>query len=671
MSSREPGDIRFSPKVLRDILQNVEEHTGVFTLQVSDGPEEKVIYFSGGGVRLLSVGDRSGIGIESALLSEGIVDVETLHDALEEVRTRSRDLSDVLADRKVLTREEYVARIQKLVRDELLDLVFWSDAYFLCYGGAPPQEFFRSGGKALACSFDLKAVSDDLVEWTRQWEVFRQELHSDRAIIRLTSLGFRKLDRRGEDEKKILKQCMDPASLRTVWLASGVDLPPLCKALKGFLEKGWISVSPPPRDAPSSISQQIAQLEDNLPHMIGKDLAREKLAALYEKAGMRDKALSELRRLADSALAQDGQWPLAVARLMKILSLRPESVDVLESVVKLQLQHDRKQEAVGLVNAHVLRLIDEGRLKEARGAAKILRSLLGVKGWQHEHLACMLEKTPEAQNAVEQYLALAFEYEQQGDRKLAAEMICHALKLAPRDERLLIRLRDLDPVLAASHSDPPPQDAKDAAPRASGQRRAGPQRRVFLLAVLLLLVAAVAALHFSSTWPVDRYLELLPSFRPRGAEAGPGGGDDRAEPRADGGLPGLFGGDAGSGEHDGAATPARAIDSWPRALESAGGAGPITGGEERAAARSLVEHLGRSLLALSEGGTVPAAGSGRSPGGHDSRASPAARPETRPPEPSAGTGDRAPRPGMSSGRAAGSAEARRAEPPPAGWLVDG
>ena len=122
-NDNDAGSLRFGPRVLRQIMQSLEEEPGsVITLQVSDGPDEKVVYFSGGGIRLLSVGERSGVGIESCLLGEGLVDIEALHEVLEKVRIQNKQISEVLVENQIVSREEYQQIVRKLIRDEILDL---------------------------------------------------------------------------------------------------------------------------------------------------------------------------------------------------------------------------------------------------------------------------------------------------------------------------------------------------------------------------------------------------------------------------------------------------------------------------------------------------------------------------------------------------------------------
>ena len=80
------GNLSFSAKVLRQVMEQVANPTAVCTLHVSDAPNEKVIYFVNGGVRLLSVGERKGEEIESYLLRTGVLGFNTLHEVLEHCR---------------------------------------------------------------------------------------------------------------------------------------------------------------------------------------------------------------------------------------------------------------------------------------------------------------------------------------------------------------------------------------------------------------------------------------------------------------------------------------------------------------------------------------------------------------------------------------------------------
>ena len=74
MQETDHGARRFTPAVLRGFMTRLTEPSVTCTLQVSDGFNERVALFSGGGVRLLSVGERRGPDVASYLLESGKID---------------------------------------------------------------------------------------------------------------------------------------------------------------------------------------------------------------------------------------------------------------------------------------------------------------------------------------------------------------------------------------------------------------------------------------------------------------------------------------------------------------------------------------------------------------------------------------------------------------------
>ncbi|MEM7235188.1 MAG: DUF4388 domain-containing protein, partial [Planctomycetota bacterium] len=321
MIDNQHGKARFNGKILRQAMEQMTNPSSIFTLHVSDAPNEKVIYFVSGGIRLLSVGERRTEDIESHLLSSGAVGIEDLHAALESSRKNRKTLKEALVAAKVLTAKEYSEVVNRLIRNELLDLVFWEDAFFTCYTGSPPQELYRQDGKALVGSPNGTRLEEDVCEWSKQWDRLRGILKSDRAVLSATRSGLYGVEKLEGEKKRVLELCLDPVDLRQLWSASKVNIPELCTILEELIENRWVEVSPPDTDnSPEAKALQIEMLEDCLEKVIGKDMVREKLILLYRKTERFADASRELLSLAESAL-REAQWPLAVERFKQVLSM--------------------------------------------------------------------------------------------------------------------------------------------------------------------------------------------------------------------------------------------------------------------------------------------------------------------------------------------------------------
>jgi tetratricopeptide (TPR) repeat protein len=442
--------VRFSPKVLQQVAEHIAGQRSVFTLLVSDAPNEKVLYFANGGIRLLCSGDRRVEDIESRLLKTQKLSIDELHGALELSRKKSKSLKECLIEKKLISNDEYRKIVEDLIRDELLDLVFWEHAFFQCYTGAPPQEIYDRETKALVGSPSGPALASDLSDWIKRWERLRPSLHSDRALVRTTNKARFGLERMSVDDasqsRDLLEACLQAGEidLRSLWLKRSIALPVLCDAIDDFARKGWVEIERPVRPEPGAeqLEAEARQLEDNVERVIAKELIREKLIQIYGKLGRKEKAAAELRSLAEAAL-QRSQWPIAVERFKQILDLDPEKLEVLEEILGIQLKQRLDREAFRVVDEHARKLSDAGKFDAARAAVTILRRMAGPSVESDALLAAASARSGDVETAVKQYLDVAAEYDRQGKRRDAVRLLEQALSTCHDAEPVRRKLREL------------------------------------------------------------------------------------------------------------------------------------------------------------------------------------------------------------------------------------
>lgn len=496
---------RFTLKVLQQVMSRLLEPNAVLTLHVTDGFSERIVYFSGGGIRLLSVGERRGSDLQSYLLERGVLDVESLHEVLEKVRDKQESLREVLLTRGILGRDEYDQIVDRLLRDEILDLVFWENAYFGCQLQAPPQEIYDRQFPALVAAVDYTPLARDVLRWIEQWSEQRQLLHGDNAVLSLTRAGHETVLDADDEEREVLLPAAESPTLRDLWRQSEIDLPDLCNRLVDLVSRGWVTITEPPSaDAEEAPEELIPRLEASLAHAFDKDLVRQRLADLYRKAGQPQKAAAELADLGSSALER-GEWPIATELLKEALELDPENLAPLHELVKIYLDQNMKGEAAAVATSVAYALLGRQRTEQAREVAQIVASLNGTSLDAAGLEAAILAGSGQVRSAVEQYISLCDEYLNRGDRTRAVDMVRQALEIDPGNESLKKRLLELNPELVAALKETestgwrqkakPPRKPKQEGPKPGQGGRRG--RSPVLLAVLIIALVA-AAVHWSS-----------------------------------------------------------------------------------------------------------------------------------------------------------------------------
>ena len=504
---------RFDLKILRQVMTRLAEPSSTFTLHVSDGLSERIIYFVSGGIRLLSLGDRRGPDLQSYLLDQELLDVDTLHGLLEQVREGDESLQDVLLAQKILPPERYDRIVKQLLRREVLDLTLWEEAHFAFYLRAPPKEIYSQTYQTLVGNLDCTKLSEEVIAWTKKWPQHKQFLHGEKAVLSLTEAGREATSRIDGQDRLLLDLFAEPLNLRTLWLRSGLDLPQACERLVSLVKREWIAVTPhPPAGAGADLEDLIRRLEASLPQALGKELVREKLVSLYRKAGLSRKAADELYGLASLALER-GDWAIAADRFKEVLKLDPEKLDALRQAVRIFVDQKMGGEAVALAVHHGRILLGRGRQEEAQEVAKLLGSIAGANLQAVDLDAAILASRGEGRSAVEQYLWLADEYAKANDRKRALDMILAALQIEPKNELLVARLNELSPQLGAAR--------KQALPRKQTRRNRARRRvRVGSLPSAVLLGALMPILLLGFLYVSGLLPGRIPDARAQSDEPG-------------------------------------------------------------------------------------------------------------------------------------------------------
>ncbi len=148
-------------KSLADVLKALEGSRTVAYLLASDALSEKCVFFPAGGLRLTSMGTRRGRTLRDAIRRHPQVTPDMVRQLDATHPEDEAALGEFLeGDLREIAKE--CAR--EVVRDELIDLVFWSGAEFEFRDANPPPAIFDAEMQAVKLSFGVKKVLDEIGE---------------------------------------------------------------------------------------------------------------------------------------------------------------------------------------------------------------------------------------------------------------------------------------------------------------------------------------------------------------------------------------------------------------------------------------------------------------------------------------------------------------------------
>jgi tetratricopeptide (TPR) repeat protein len=464
-----PGGLRsFSAKVLNDHLPLFASREAIFTLQVSDGFSERVLYWWNGRLFILSSGERSGPGLAAHLVRAGKLDAKDAEPLLQECKRSKVSLEDALLARQVLTHAEYETAMRRLVSDELFDLVFWEDALFLSYEAPPPQDFFGAEPNILSAEVPPGQLAEDLSAWMRKWLVSKPLLKSDQAPLRLQEPGEAACREESGPASAILAACRRGTTLRELRHKVDLELADLCEHLARSVQAGLISAGDEARPALNP-QQAIEKLERILPRAVGKDLVRLKLANLHKKAKRPDKACSYFQFVADEAAAR-ADWILAADCLRSLLAIRPEDLAALRQLMKIHTDRGQTKQAIAAAMQLEQALLKNQKAEEMKAIAEMLGGISGAQLAAQEVRADLKLVAGDVERAAEEYQAIAGRHEDAGDLDRAIQVLGKAVELDGENDGLKRRLLRLK---QRAHGAP---RAARPAQRSSGALRSARER---------------------------------------------------------------------------------------------------------------------------------------------------------------------------------------------------
>ncbi len=427
---------QLSPAAIQAVLQTLEEKNPASTWLISDGQDERVIYFSTGGIRLYSSDGRKVRSLEDHLTRQGLCSKDQLAMALEASRENRREgLDDVLERTGAVKREVFRQATLELIYQELCDLFLWENAIYEFYEGNPPPEIFDQEHPALFVSVDIKSLVNRLKEWSHEWSLLKAKLYSER--IRLQLLLDAEQFCAGKELSPPLRQAvrsMDgKRSLHDLIRTAGCDIPDLARmahdGLKQSVIKGAL-VAEKTATTAGEVMEEVEKLEEALDRAINTILIHKRIATNYEKLDEKDQASEHYQAMGDIH-AQGGRIALAMESYQRAIKTSPQNFKAHETLIRRLQDQEQNDKALDEIYALTKKFVTFGFLERAydriHGIISKVTNRFDIRMFFGD-LLVRLGRNPEAVN---HYLSMARDKKKLGQLEGLEEVYTKVLALDP------------------------------------------------------------------------------------------------------------------------------------------------------------------------------------------------------------------------------------------------
>jgi tetratricopeptide (TPR) repeat protein len=463
---------------LQEILELLVQKNPAATLLISDGRDEKVVYFSTGGIRLYSTEARRVSRLEDFLVHRRLVERGRLDVALEAVqRGHKEGLDEVLERMEILPRARFQEAVSELILSELCDLVTWENAIYEFYEGNPPPAIFDQEHPALFAALDVKALASRVREWGQEWAVLKSKVYSERLRPRWAAPAGRPGEKKGlPPALQKLERSMDgQRTLRELARLAGADFKEAARHVRDGLKEGILRATLVAEKEPTTSEEvmgEIERLEEALDKAINTILIHKRIATGYEKIDQKDRASEHYQAIADLH-AEAGRMAKAMENYQRAITLSPQNIGAHETLIRRLQETGQEERALDEIVTLAKKLVSFGLVERAWES---LRAVMGKAAHLFQvrllfaDVLGTLGKVPEA---IAEYLGIAREKKRTG----ATDGI----------EDIYRKILALDP------------GNREARAGLSQERR----RQVGKWLVLANRVSAAAALVLISTWSVN------------------------------------------------------------------------------------------------------------------------------------------------------------------------
>jgi tetratricopeptide (TPR) repeat protein len=397
---------------VQDVLKVLSSKNPACSWLISDGWNEKVFYFSTGGVRLYSSDGRRIALFEDFLVRSGVVSAEQMEVARDLSRKDSKTrLVDVLELKGIVPGNKIREVLADLIYLELCDLTTWEHAIFEFYAGNPPPEIFDNQHPAVFGSLDVPTLAERVHKWAQEWATLKGKLYSERLrpCLALDEADVATRLDLPKEQRVMLPAMVGDTSLRDIAISCDVGFPEVARAVCMGMQDKCIRatlVQEKQVTAEPEVIDEIEKLEDALDRAINKMLVHKRIAADYEQINDGDRA-SEHYHVVGNLSVQAGRNDRALDNYRRAIKLSPQNLSAHESLIRTLKDTGDDEGALDEIFSFAKSLVSFGFLDRAYAKLKSVSDQVKHRFDVRLFFADMLQKMGRNSEAVREYVGIA------------------------------------------------------------------------------------------------------------------------------------------------------------------------------------------------------------------------------------------------------------------------
>ncbi|MDF1661022.1 MAG: PQQ-binding-like beta-propeller repeat protein [Planctomycetota bacterium] len=462
IGARKTGEL--TPKVLLKLLSDIRENRRVATLLVARGANEKCFYFTIGAIRMVTVGPNEGLPLSNVLLSKRLITREELAKAEQKRRSMEvplKDandennkrmvmplLEDVLGMDEMLPRNELHESIAQVVRWELEEIFFWTDAQYTIWYSSPPLDIYKPEMEAHKMSFGVYKMLGDVEAEVGAWDQKTTRLVVGSNLAHLSS--------RGPDPSQMspgaqvmlrAAQAPSPTVLDLLRSTRHIGAMPFqaIESLSQLLDMGALDIAVPKANfvkPENELRTEAGAIEDWLQNLLDGLAANKELANIYEKLNEPEKSI-EFRREIAERLIDEGAYDNALGELQHIIGISERDFPAYERIIELFEQLKRKPELTDVSRKYAEVLSFNKLFNRARRMWQYFLNIVPEDIAARRQLAEAHLQVNDQIAAQQELMNIVQIAERRGDKAEIQEALKDVLRIAPENEQAIDRYKNV------------------------------------------------------------------------------------------------------------------------------------------------------------------------------------------------------------------------------------